>query len=362
MGEVMPPSYTDNRSLPTVGLAVLLLIIVLLSSLLWQLHRTIKTQMHAPFNLQQPTTHVVQPGQSLKEIANGLAQAGLVENPLLFTIYSWLVDAEHSLQAGEYKVLLGDNPKRLLQRMVQGDVTVYKTTFPEGITFAQTLSILRSHPQIINATNSAGQHYSIGEISDFFALPGNNAEGWFYPDTYSFPAATKDLQILRMAHAKMQKTLQLAWSNRPEDLVYEEPYQVLIMASIIEKEGVYHDEYELISGVFHRRLQRKIPLYSDPTVAYAHGAEFKPPLLHRHMRIESPYNTYKHQGLPPSPIALPSAAAIAAALNPAPGDSLYFVALGNGRHHFSKTLKEHNLKRQELKKIKADKAYSNIKP
>lgn len=351
------PQFTDHHGHHVAimpGLAVALLLLVVLSGIAWHFGNAIETEMNTPFDLRQAITYEVRPGVGLKQVAEELHAMGLIRRPRLFVAYGMMNGATRSIKRGKYEILPSDNPKRLLHRVLQGDVAIYKVTFPEGIRFSEAVKILRGHEQISVARNAAGEEYGDAEIMAWLGHDGEEPEGWFYPDTYNFPSGTSDLQILRLASDKMREVLAEAWDGKHGELVYEAPYEVLIMASIIQSEGLYPDEFHDISGVFHRRLERGIPLYSDPTVAYAHGEDFKPPLLRRHMDIDSPYNTYRVGGLPPTPISLPSSAAIAAALEPAPGDSLYFVALGNGRHHFSSSLEEHNRKRQEIKRAKRE--------
>ena len=348
------PQYTDHHVTMMPGMAVALLLLVVLSGVAWHFGTAIETEMNTPFQLQQPIAYDVKSGAGLKQIAEELHAMELVRRPNLFVAYGLMHDAARSIKKGKYEILPSDSPKKLLRRMLDGDVAIYKVTFPEGIRFGEAVKALRDHKQINVAKNAMSKEYSDGEIMAWLGHEGENPEGWFYPDTYNFPSGTSDLQILRLANTKMREVLADAWSGKPGELVYDTPYEVLIMASIIQSEGLYSDEFPDISGVFHRRLKKSIPLYSDPTVAYAHGEDFNPPLLRKHMSIDSPYNTYKVGGLPPTPISLPSSAAIAAALEPAPGNSLYFVALGNGRHHFSSSLEEHNRKRMEIKRAKRE--------
>ena len=348
------PRHGNSGFASSPLLAIVMLLLVILVAVILQLNHAIKTEMNTPFAIEQPVSYELKAGRGLKQVAAELRQMGLLQRPLLFTIYGVINGAERSMQQGQYRIVPGDSPRVLLQRVLAGDVAIYKVTFPEGILFTEALDILRKHEQLTVTRTRDGAVYSTDEIMSWLGQPGEEAEGWFYPDTYNFPSGTSDLQVLRMANDKMKQVLAQQWEQRPENSIYDEPYQVLVMASIIQSEGIYTDEFPLISGVFNRRLDKKIPLYSDPTVVYAHGADFTPPLLRRHTSIDSPYNTYRYGGLPPTPICLPATAAIAAALNPAEGDSLYFVALGNGRHHFSTSLKEHNQKRLEIKKKKRE--------
>ena len=183
---------------------------------------------------------------------------------------------------------------------------------------------------------------------------GEHAEGLFLPETYYFPAGTSDIEFLKRAYKDMASQLEKAWGNRAEDLPYETPYEALIMASIIEKETGIAEERPEIAGVFVRRLNIDMLLQTDPTVIYGIGADYDGNIRRSDLRKDTPYNTYTRAGLPPTPIALPSQAAIEAALHPKAGNSLYFVATGSeGRHYFSKNLSEHNAAvRRYLAKLK----------
>jgi UPF0755 protein len=173
-------------------------------------------------------------------------------------------------------------------------------------------------------------------------LDAPSPEGLFFPATYHYEDGDSDLDILARAARRMQKELDTAWQGRRDGLPYTSPYEALIMASIIEKETGRAEERARIGGVFVRRLQRGMKLQTDPTVIYGLGTGFDGNLRRADLRRDTPYNTYVHHGLPPTPIAMPGADAIAAALDPAPGSALYFVAKGDGAHHFSNSLREHN--------------------
>jgi UPF0755 protein len=171
--------------------------------------------------------------------------------------------------------------------------------------------------------------------------PDLDAEGRFFPDTYLFPRGTTDIAYLKRAYAAAEKNLEEQWAARASDLPYRSPYEALIMASIVERETAVPDERPMIAGVFIRRLAKGMRLQTDPTVIYGLGESFDGNLRKRDLLADAPYNTYTRAGLPPTPICLPGRAALAAALHPAAGDALYFVARGDGSHQFSATLQEH---------------------
>jgi UPF0755 protein len=204
----------------------------------------------------------------------------------------------------------------------------------------ELLDAIRAHPAI-------RQTLEVEEPADLAMAIGieqAHAEGWFFPDTYRFPRGTADVDLLRRAHRVMQEQLSEAWDQRLPGLVLTDPYEALILASIIERETALESERPEIAGVFIRRLEKGMRLQTDPTVIYGLGSEFTGNLTRKHLESDTPYNTYTRSGLPPTPIAMPGRAALHAAVNPAPGDALYFVATGrdDGSHYFTATLSEHN--------------------
>ncbi|MDT8406885.1 MAG: endolytic transglycosylase MltG [Methylococcales bacterium] len=274
-------------------------------------------------------------GASLAKISVLLDQALDTFNPVWFQLYARQTDQARQLKSGEYLIPAHATPKDILALLVSGAVRQHKLTIPEGWTFAQFYQAVRRHPAI---------HLSLPENPEQAELFGlAHPEGWFFPDTYFFRKGTYDLDLLALAHQRMQTVLAEEWQRRGDNLAIDSPYQALILASIIEKETGLAAERDQIAGVFMRRLQRGMRLQTDPTVIYGLGRQFNGNLTREHLRQATPYNTYTIDGLPPTPIALPGRAALHAALHPAPGDSLYFVASGQGGHIFSRTLKEHNL-------------------
>ena len=199
--------------------------------------------------------------------------------------------------------------------------------------------------QAIHATNLLEHTLHVYEPENIMLELGQAdkvAEGLFFPDTYNFPKGTTDKAFLRRAYQRLHDVLDQEWQTRSENLPYKTPYEALIMASIIEKETGLASERSTIAGVFVRRLNKKMKLQTDPTVIYAMGKQFNGNIRKKDLSIDSPYNTYRYKGLPPSPIALVGRDAIHAALHPEPGKALYFVAKGDGSHYFSETLVEHN--------------------
>ncbi len=278
----------------------------------------------------------VSSGSSLSVLARQLAAEGLVDSPYPLLIHGRLAGLK-TIKAGEYRIPAGQTPRRLLERLVAGDVIQYRITFPEGRTLSQWLARLNAHERL-----GEGPPLTLQALRQHFTPPaGESLEGWFFPDTYRFDARSGKLDILIRAHRAMRETLEREWAQRSDDLPLETPYEALILASIVERETGLAGERAAIAGVFVRRLQRGMRLQTDPTVIYGLGERYSGNLTRDHLREKNPYNTYRVGGLPPTPIANPGRAAIRAALNPAPGEALYFVARGDGSHHFSTTLKEH---------------------
>ncbi len=282
----------------------------------------------------------VKPGMGVAAIARELRRrAGLPRRASYYLqIHVRSNGLAPRLQAGEYALADGLTPRALLERIAAGRVIQYPLTVVEGWTFAQLRRVLEEHPKIVQTLREA----SDAEIMARLGRPGLHPEGWFFPDTYHFPAGVTDEAFLRRALAMMERRLDDAWNSRAPDLPIDDPYQALILASIIEKETGLAAERPEVAGVFARRLRQGMLLQTDPTVIYGLGQGFTGVLRRSDLTTDTPYNTYTRRGLPPTPIALPGAASLAAAVNPAPGDTLYFVADGAGGHVFSRTLEEHN--------------------
>ncbi len=295
--------------------------------------------LETPLNIPETGLPLeVPPATSLQDIARRLQRDGILSSALYLQIYARLEGSARRIKAGEYRITPGMTPPMLMQRLVAGRVRQYPLTIVEGWTFRQMMEAVRNHPKIQQTLEGL----SDAEIMARLGHADENPEGRFFPDTYHFPRGTTDVVFLKRAYDTMARHLDEAWRQRAPDLPLRTPYQALTLASIIEKETGLPEERPLIAGVFIRRLRKGMRLQTDPTVIYGLGESFDGNLRRRDLRQNTPYNTYVHGGLTPTPIALPGAGSIAAAVNPAPGNALYFVATGDGGHAFSKTLKEHN--------------------
>lgn len=281
---------------------------------------------------------VVEPGMSLRAVANELRQRDALRTPYYLVWLGRLEQKSHRIQAGEYHIEAGTTPRALLDMMIAGHVQLHSFTIVEGWTFAQLRQAL--------AREKTLQH-TLGDEDDATVMErlghaGEHPEGRFLPETYHFPRGTSDVEFLQRSYDAMAKRLASEWQQRADGLPLDSPYQALILASIVEKETAVESERTRIAGVFVRRLQRNMRLQTDPTVIYGMGERYNGNIRRSDLRRDTPYNTYTRGGLPPTPIALPSADSIHAALHPDDGNALYFVARGDGTHAFSSTLAEHN--------------------
>jgi peptidoglycan lytic transglycosylase G len=282
----------------------------------------------------------IEPGSSLQSVAGQLAERQILLAPAIFTGYARFSGLAKRIQAGEYLLDTGETPKSLLDKLVEGRVMLHSITIVEGWTVAELLDVLAVHPAVRQTLDIN----SPAELSALLNLDYPQPEGLFYPDTYRFARDTTDVKLLHQAHELMLNHLHEAWSGREPHAVLAEPYDALILASIVERETALARERAQIAGVFIRRLQRGMRLQTDPAVIYGLGDAYDGNLTRRHLKTDTPYNTYVRKGLPPTPIALPGRGALQAVAHPEPGDALYFVATGrgDGSHYFTATLKEHN--------------------
>jgi len=305
--------------------------------------------MQSPLNLEQAKTYTVKPGSNLKAISADIEQQGLSELPPWYLqLYGRVTAQAHQIKAGEYQLEPGTTLPQLLSQLVSGKVIMNAFTIVEGMTARELIAAIVAHPKIKPTLELRSVESAMAALSE----PDKNGEGWFLPETYHFPTGMTDVAFLNRAYQQMQQALDKAWAERGKDLPYETPYQALIMASIIEKETAVADERPQIAGVFVRRLQKGMRLQTDPTVIYGLGEQFDGNLRRKDLRSDTPFNTYTRAGLPPTPICLPSIESIEAALHPAEGKTLYFVATGEaGRHVFSSNLRDHNnaVRRYQLK-------------
>lgn len=315
-------------ALVTVLVAVALSVFLLLRSVYQPIPNLAGTQV-----LNVPA------GSNLTRVASQLHEQGWLGSPLALRVVARWQGTANAIQTGEYRLVPGMSAADLLSAMVNGDTIQYRITFVEGWTLDQVLTALRqAEPVEHTLPAEAGPE----AIANAMQVPQTNPEGLVFPDTYFYTRGTSDVELLRRGYARLMNVLNAAWEQRLGALPYNSPYEALIMASIIEKESAASSERGHIAGVFVRRLEQGMRLQSDPTVIYGMGADFEGDIRRQDLTAESAYNTYRINGLPPTPIALAGSESIQAALHPLPSDYLYFVSRGDGSHYFSSTLEEHN--------------------
>lgn len=281
---------------------------------------------------------VVEPGMSLRAVAQELADKQALRTPYYLMLLGRIEQKSHRIQAGEYRITEGTTPPALLDMLIAGRVQLHSFTIVEGWTFAQLRDALARDPTLKRTLSELDDD----SVMERLGHPGEHPEGRFLPETYHFPRGTTDAEFLQRAYGAMAQRLEEEWQGRADDLPLKSPYEALILASIVEKESAVASERTRIAGVFVRRLQQNMRLQTDPTVIYGMGDRYQGNIRRSDLRRDTPYNTYTRAGLPPTPIAMPSAESLHAALHPADGDDLFFVSKGDGTHVFSSNLNEHN--------------------
>jgi UPF0755 protein len=280
----------------------------------------------------------VREGATIRGVAHDLADRGWIPSRFLFTMHAYETAQQNRLKAGEYAIEAGMTPPELLALLTSGKSIQFPVTIVPGMTFREVIAAIDD----ADVFEMSLEGLSNDELVERLGIDAEHPEGWLYPDTYLFARGTTDVEILTRAHQRMREVLDEEWAGRGDDLPIDTPYEALILASIVEKETGKAGERPRIAGVFSRRLEQGMKLQTDPTVIYGLGDAFDGDITREHLRRETPYNTYVIPALPPTPIALPGREAIHAALHPADGDELFFVARGDGSHYFSGTLDEHN--------------------
>ena len=336
----MVPPRASRRGLYWLVLALALALALGLAGLiLWQRYEAFKTQpLSPPPTAGEPFLFDIPTGMSLRALARELTALGVLDHPWFFLALAHLSGQAARIKAGEYAIPPNTTPIALLDKLVRNQVHQRAITLIEGWTAAQLLATLARDDRLVHKLEGVTPETLMAALG----RPGQSPEGRFFPDTYRFTKGTSDLDLLKRAALAMDQVLAEEWRDRAPGLPLRDPEQALILASIIEKETGLASERPAIAGVFIRRLQLGMRLQTDPTVIFGLGAAFDGDLRRADLLRDTPYNTYTRAGLPPTPIALPGRAALRAALHPAPGDSLYFVAKGDGGHWFSATLDEHN--------------------
>ena len=282
----------------------------------------------------------IESGASFSRVARELESLGPLSDARWFRLHGRLTGLASRVQAGEYDIEAGTTPRELLKKFTTGDVRLYAFTIIEGWNRWELLDFLAASDVVVSTLSDEDWPALLAELG----AETSNPEGLFLPETYLFPRGTTDRELLTDAYRAMQAVLDEEWQARSAVTMAQTPYEALVLASIIEKETGRADERDRISGVFTRRMQKRMRLQTDPTVIYGLMPDFNGNLTRRDLRTDTPYNTYTRRGLPPTPIAMPGQAAIHAALHPADGVELFFVATGlaDGSHTFSETKEQHD--------------------
>ena len=313
-------------------------VIVLGIAFLVGFHDYLDRWSEKPLRVAEEIVFIVEPASPFSTLADSLGERG-VANPWLFSQLAQKHGLQTAVQSGEYRVAPGETPRALLDRLTRGDVVRHRFLIVEGSTVATVLEELQADRRI--EFDLLGVAH--GDLMERLDLRSGDPEGRFFPDTYRFERGHKASSLLRRANHRMNTVLAECWTGRGKDTAFETPDEALILASIIEKETGRAEDRPRVAGVFVRRLAMGWRLQSDPTVIYGLGAAFDGNLTRAHLAdADNDYNTYRHHGLPPTPIALPGRAAIEAALHPADGEELYFVSRGDGSSEFSTDLEDHN--------------------
>ena len=332
----MPRRRRHSRSmLPFVLVGVLLIAGALTGGYFW-----LQREFFAPGPASTPLRIEVEQGASVRSVLSRLATQGAVKNAREVALYLRLHRRSPRIQVGMYEIPARASPSQIIELFEQGRVILEQLTVIEGSTFADFRHTLDEHAAVTHTLKGK----SDAEVMAALGHAGENPEGYFFPDTYRFAAKTTDREILALAYNSMQHLIDTAWPERSPGLPFDTPYRAIILASVVEKETGLASERPRIAGVFVNRLKLGMRLQSDPTVIYGLGANYDGSIHSRDLVTDTPYNTYTRGGLPPTPIALPSRESVLAALHPQDTGELYFVATGtgDGGHHFSKTLEEHN--------------------
>lgn len=298
-----------------------------------------QSRLDAPLSIETPTLYEVPSGAGFNRVVNDLAAQGVISDAWAFRLLTRLApDDVPSIRLGEYRLLPEMQGRDLLAMFENNEIVTYPLTIPEGWTFRQMRAQLEAAAKLEQRTVGL----SDAEVMTLLGREGDHPEGRFFPDTYRYHLGMSDVDILRQALEKMDRALEQVWAERQDELPLESPYEALIMASLIERETGAPEERRQIAGVFKRRLESGMRLQTDPTVIYGMGEDYDGRITYADLREATAYNTYVIDALPPTPIAMPGQASLEAAVDPLPGDTFYFVAKGDGTHHFSRTLREHN--------------------
>ncbi len=323
------------------GLSVVVLLALLIAGFgYWQYNQFLDT----PLAITETTHFTVKQGSTVKRVAQDLRQANLLPPSALDTsetfvqLHARWEGYASKIKAGEYELNPGMTIDDVFKRFTSGQTVQYQLSIIEGKSFKDIVRAVKSNPDIQQTLTDA-------DYTHLMSLLGQtqypHPEGWFYPDTYHFPRNMTDKEFLQRSYNTMYEYLMKAWDGREPNAQIKTPYEALILASVVEKETGVPEERPMVAGLFLNRLEKGMLLQTDPTVIYGLGDQYDGNLRKADLQRDTPYNSYTRKGLPPTPIATPSRAAIDAVMHPAKTEALYFVATGTGGHNFSKTYAEH---------------------
>ena len=292
-----------------------------------------------PLGVEAQEIYDFKPGTSVSALARDLEKKQIINNRMYFSVMARITGSSRKFRAGEYEL----NPEMtvydLFTMMQKGKVHLYSLTLIEGLNFREMMALVHKSPHLTHKLLELNNQ----QIMQKLGKPDEHPEGRFFPDTYHFPKGMSDIDLLHQAYQQMQQRLAKAWSEKDENLPLNSAYELLTLASIVEKESAIAAERNQIAGVFVNRLRKGMRLQTDPTVIYGIGEKYDGNIRFRDLRTDTPYNTYTRKGLPPTPIAMPGQGSLDAVSQPDTTEYIYFVAHSDrsGRHIFSKTLKEH---------------------
>jgi UPF0755 protein len=307
---------------------------LLLGASAWKIH----SALVQPLNIAQEQLLDVPKGTTPTRTFYRLEANGVIKDAFWLRVYWRFNLAKQPLHSGEYRLQPGMTVEGLIDLWKRGEMVQYSLTLVEGWNFRQVRAALAKEEKLDHSLNGL----SDSQVMDKLGHTGIFPEGRFFPDTYRYVRGMSDIELLKTAYDRLDEVLAKEWEQRSSDVPYTEPYQALIMASLVEKETGVPQERGQIAGVFVRRMAIGMLLQTDPTVIYGLGDRYSGKLTRAHLKESTPYNTYMNAGLPPTPISMVGREAIHAALNPVEGNSLYFVARGDGTHVFSDDLDGHN--------------------
>jgi UPF0755 protein len=318
-----------------VAIPLALLVLGAAGAIVWSALKS----LDEPVTLAAPLRFKVPAGARFAHVALDLASHGVIAQPRAWVLYARFKGVASAIKAGEYEIDPGSTPRALLDKLVNGQVLLHSLTIVDGWRVPDLLLALRRNPDVVVTLPASPEH-----LMEKLGAPGIDAEGQFLPETYRFPSGTTDVELLRQAHAALSRELAAAWADRDPTLPLHNADELLIMASIVQKESGLPQELPKIAGLYLHRFSIGMRLQADPTVIYGLGERYDGEIKTIDLRTDGPYNTYTRTGLPPTAIALTGAAAIHATARPEKTDAIYFVASGkgDGSHIFSATLEEHN--------------------